>query len=45
MTTPSTPMSPADVAAHAAGSYVRPRPIPRPRPASDAKPAAKAVAK
>lgn len=29
MTTPTTPMSAADIAAHAAGSYVRPRPAAR----------------
>ncbi|MGW2010893.1 hypothetical protein [Streptomyces nigrescens] len=46
MSTSTAPaMSAADIAAHEAASYVRPRPIPRPRPASDAKPAAKAVAK
>ncbi len=44
--TPTAPtMSPADVAAHEAASYVRRRPIPRPRPASDAKPTPKAVAR
>lgn len=46
MTTATAPaMSPADIAAHEAASYVRRRPIPRPRPASDVKPAPKAVAK
>ncbi|MEU3990134.1 hypothetical protein AB0F24_17455 [Streptomyces platensis] len=45
ITSTAPAMSAADIAAHEAASYVRPRPIPRPRPASDARTAPKAVAR